>query len=86
MFVVAKAKLALDIKKTSKIYCASSVKQHAPVCHASAVCRYISSADGPPKRQIPKFILNIRKKKPTHDFFSSCGMWFFSVNPFIIFS
>lgn len=58
MFIVAKAKLALDIKKRQKY----SVKQHAPVCHASAVCRYISSAEGPQKRQIPKFILNIRKK------------------------
>lgn len=32
MFIVAKAKLALDIKKRQKY----SVKQHAPVCHASA--------------------------------------------------
>lgn len=46
MFIVAKAKLALDIKKRQKY----SVEQHAPVCHASAVCRYISSAKGPPKR------------------------------------
>lgn len=47
MFIVAKAKLALDIKKKRQKY---SVKQHAPVCHASAVCGYISSAEGPPKR------------------------------------
>lgn len=80
--MVAKAKLALDIKKNVKNIASNSM--HRSVMHQLCADTFqVQKGHRNDKFQIH---FKYQEKKPTHDFFSSCGMWFFSVNPFIIFS